>query len=91
MRRSEETRIRLPGGGQYPAIFFSIQTSCSFIYKRLSLLHQQAEPIISHYKVLLDYLGRTDAGRIIASGVWPVGAVNHTKDSEQAYQLGRNV
>lgn len=52
---------------------------------------RQAEPIVSHYKVLLDYLGWTDAGQVIASGVWPVGAVNHTKYPEQAYQLGRSV
>ena len=52
---------------------------------------RQAEPIVSHYKVLLDYLGWTDAGQVIASGVWPVGAVNHTKYPEQAYQLGKSV
>lgn len=47
--------------------------------------------IISHYEVLLDYLGWTDAGQIIAPGVWPVGAVNHTKFPEQAYRLGKTV
>ncbi len=51
----------------------------------------EAKPIISHYEVLLNYLGWTDAGQIIASGVWPVGAINHTKYPEQAYQLGKNV
>ena len=47
--------------------------------------------IISHYEVLLDYLGWSDAGQIIAPGVWPVGAINHTKFPEQAYRLGKNV
>ncbi len=51
----------------------------------------EAKPIISHYEVLLNYLGWTDAGQIIASGVWPVGAINHTKYPEQAYQLGKRV
>ena len=51
----------------------------------------QAVPIESHYEVLLDYLGWTDAGRVIASGVWPVGAVNGTEYPEQAYKLGKNI
>ena len=51
----------------------------------------EAKPIISHYEVLLNYLGWTDAGQIIAPGVWPVGAINHTKYPEQAYRLGKNV
>ena len=51
----------------------------------------EAVPIQSHYEVLLKYLGWTDAGQIIAPGVWPVGAVKDTKYPEQAYQLGRNI
>lgn len=47
--------------------------------------------IISHYEVLLDYLGWTDAGQIIAPGVWPAGAINHTDYPEQAYLLGKRV
>lgn len=48
-------------------------------------------PIITHYEVLLDYLGWTDAGRVIAPGVWPVGAINHTQFPERAYQLGQSL
>jgi multimeric flavodoxin WrbA len=51
----------------------------------------QAKPIISHYEVLLDYLGWSDAGQIIAPGVWPAGAVNHTEFPKQAYELGKKV
>ena len=51
----------------------------------------EAKPIISHYETLLGYLGWSDAGQIIASGVWPVGAVNGTKYPELAYQLGKTV
>ena len=50
-----------------------------------------AQPIVSHYEVLLNYLGWSDAGRIIASGVWPAGAVEHTNYPEQAYRLGKSV
>ena len=48
-------------------------------------------PILTHYEVLLEYLGWTDAGRIVAPGVWPVGAINSTPFPEQAYQLGKQV
>ena len=51
----------------------------------------EAVPIRSHYEVLLKYLGWTDAGQVIASGVWPAGAVRHTRYPEMAYQLGRTV
>ncbi len=51
----------------------------------------EAKPIISHYEVLLNYLGWTDAGQIIAPGVWPAGAINHTDYPEQAYLLGKRV
>ena len=48
-------------------------------------------PITTHYEVLLDYLGWTDAGRVIAPGVWPAGAVERTNFPEQAYQLGKKL
>ena len=51
----------------------------------------EAVPIKSHYEVLLKYLGWTDAGQVIAPGVWPVGAIARTKYPEQAYQLGRRI
>jgi len=51
----------------------------------------EAVPIKSHYEVLLKYLGWTDAGQVIAPGVWPVGAVNRTEYPERAYQLGKRI
>lgn len=51
----------------------------------------EAVPIHSHYEVLLRYLDWTDAGRVIAPGVWPVGAINRTPFPEQAYQLGKSI
>ena len=48
-------------------------------------------PILTHYEVLLDYLGWTDAGRIIAPGVWTAGSVEHTSFPEHAYRLGRGL
>jgi len=51
----------------------------------------EAVPIKSHYEVLLKYLGWTDAGQIIAPGVWPVGAIRNTRFPEQAYRLGKSL
>lgn len=51
----------------------------------------QAVPIEKHYEVLLDYLGWKDAGRVIASGVWPVGAVEGTLYPQKAYELGKKI
>ena len=51
----------------------------------------EAVPIKSHYEVLLKYLGWTDAGQVIAPGVWPVGAIERTKYPELAYQLGKSM
>lgn len=47
--------------------------------------------IRDHYKVLVDYLGWTDVGQIVAPGVWPAGAINRTEFPEQAYRLGRSL
>lgn len=51
----------------------------------------EAVPIKSHYEVLLKYLGWTDAGQVIAPGVWPVGAIQRTRFPEQAYRLGKSI
>ena len=51
----------------------------------------EAVPIKSHYEVLLKYLGWTDAGQVIAPGVWPVGAIKNTKYPDEAYKLGKSV
>ena len=34
---------------------------------------------------------RTDAGKIIASGVWTEGDVKHTQYPQKAYELGKNI
>ena len=52
---------------------------------------KEAQPIISHYETLLNYLGWSDAGKVIASGVWTEGAVNNTKYPKLAYELGKNM
>ena len=51
----------------------------------------QAAPIAAHYDVLLDYLGWSDAGRVIAPGVWTEGSVRGTPYPEAAYKLGASL
>ena len=51
----------------------------------------EAMPIKSHYEVLLKYLGWRDAGQVIAPGVWPAGAIRHTRFPEEAYRLGKSI
>ena len=77
--------------------FYAINSSIH-VPKKAALLmtyaddNKRKEKVISdYYEVLLDYLGWSDAGQVIAPGVWPAGAVNHTKYPEQAYRLGKSV
>lgn len=51
----------------------------------------EAEPMVSHYHTLLKYLGWKDSGSIVASGMWPAGAVSGTKYSRMAYDLGHKL
>lgn len=44
-----------------------------------------------YYAMLLDYHGWTDAGRIIAPGCWPAGAINATDLPQKAYNLGNSL
>ncbi len=48
-------------------------------------------PIVTYYEVLLEYLGWEDAGRVIAPGVWPVGAIAQTPYPAQAFALGKSL
>lgn len=52
---------------------------------------KEAEPMLSHYHTLLQYLGWKDSGSVVAAGMWPAGAVNGTEYSRQAYELGRKL
>lgn len=52
---------------------------------------QEAEPMLAHYYTLIDYLGWTNVGSVVASGVWTAGSVQSTNYPQQAYQLGKNL
>ncbi len=48
-------------------------------------------PMLTHYDVLLGYLGWEDAGRIVVPGVWLEGDIKRTPFLEHAYRLGRGL
>lgn len=52
---------------------------------------KEAQPIISHYETMISYLKWSDAGKVIAPGVWSQGDVNNTQYPKQAYELGKNL
>ncbi len=47
--------------------------------------------LVNHYNFLIKYLGWENVGQIIAPGVWPAGAVNHTDYPLKAYELGKSL
>lgn len=52
---------------------------------------KEAEPILLHYRTLMDYLGWTSVGEVVAPGVWTAGSIKSKPYGEQAYTLGKNV
>lgn len=52
---------------------------------------EEAEPILLHYRTLMNYLGWESVGTVIAPGVWTAGSIRNTSYPQQAYQLGRNL
>ena len=52
---------------------------------------KEAQPIKNHFDVLINYLGWTSVGEIIASGVWTEGSVKNTKYPKMAYELGKKI
>lgn len=52
---------------------------------------KEAEPILAHYHTLMDYLGWTSVGEVVAPGVWTAGSIQSTDYPQQAYQLGKSL
>ena len=51
----------------------------------------EAEPMLVHYHTLMDYLGWTSVGEVVASGVWTAGSVRNTDYPQQAYRMGKSL
>lgn len=52
---------------------------------------QEALPIKNHYESILRYLGWSNAGEIIAPGVWQAGSVSQTKYTQLVYEFGKSL
>ncbi len=63
----------------------------AFLMTYADTAKKEAEPMLVHYHTLMDYLGWTSVGEVVASGVWTAGSVRNTAYPQQAYQLGRSL
>lgn len=52
---------------------------------------KEAEPMLLHYRTLLEYLGWESVGEVVAAGVWTAGSVRNTRYADDAYELGKNL
>ena len=81
-----------------PMYYFSISAQMKRVIDRFYAINGQidtakkeAEPMLVHYHTLMDYLGWTSVGEVVASGVWTAGSIRNTDYPQQAYQLGRSL
>ena len=63
----------------------------AFLMTYADTSRKEAEPMLVHYHTLMDYLGWTSVGEVVAPGVWTAGSVRNTDYPQQAYQLGRSL
>lgn len=50
-----------------------------------------ADPSADMYDKTVRYLGWTDGGRILANGIWAMGAIKGTKFIDMAYLYGKEL
>lgn len=63
----------------------------AFLMTYANTSQQEAEPMRTHYRTLVNYLGWTHVGEVVASGVWAAGSICQTDYPQQAYQLGKSI
>ena len=78
--------------------FYAINGQIKGHYKKAAYLmtyadtaKKEAEPMLLHYRTLMEYLGWESVGEVVASGVWTAGSIRNTRYPEQAYQLGKSL
>ena len=64
-----------------PMYYFGISSQLKAVIDRFYAINGQ----------MLKYLGWTDAGQVIAPGVWTAGSILHTEYPERAYRLGKEI
>lgn len=68
-----------------------VSKKAAFLMTYADTSRKEAEPMLVHYRTLMDYLGWTSVGEVVASGVWTAGSVRNTDYPRQAYQLGKSL
>ena len=63
----------------------------AFLMTYANTAAKEAEPMLVHYRTLLDYLGWISVGEVVAAGVWTAGSVRNTDYPQQAYRLGKSL
>ena len=78
--------------------FYAINGQIKGAAKRAALLmtyadtsRKEAEPIRLHDRTLMDYLGWTSVGEVVAPGVWTDDSVQRTDYPQQACRLGKSL
>jgi multimeric flavodoxin WrbA len=52
---------------------------------------KEAQPLLSHYHALTDYLGWKSVGEVVAPGIWTAGSIRVTRYGDDAYRLGKSL
>lgn len=78
--------------------FYAINGKIKGRYKKAAYLMTYAntaksdsEPMLLHYRTMMDYLGWESVGEIVAPGVWTAGSVRDTDYGDKAYRLGKSL
>lgn len=78
--------------------FYAINGKIKGYYKKAAYLmtyantaKSDAEPMLQHYRTMMDYLGWESVGEVVASGVWTAGSVRNTDYGDKAYRLGKSL
>lgn len=78
--------------------FYAINGKIKGHYKKAAYLmtyantaKSDAEPMLLHYRTMMDYLGWESVGEVVAPGVWTAGSVHNTDYGDKAYRLGKNL
>ena len=67
-----------------------VRKKAAYIMTYANTNPKEAEPMLSHYNTLINYLGWEDMGTVVASGVWTAGSVNHFFHRLQQADHGQN-
>lgn len=78
--------------------FYAINGKIKGRYKKAAYLmtyantaKSDAEPMLLHYRTMMNYLGWESVGEIVAPGVWTAGSVRDTDYGDKAYRLGKSL